>query len=701
MLVIKEGDLFLCARPDGDIHHARVTGEGLYAHDTRYLSDLRLLIDGKAPVGLSYDVDAGYRAVVHATNPDLPMTGRPAIPQLQLGVQRVIVVDDRLYHEVRLRSYCPRRISVAVELIAGADFADMFEVRGFPRRAGRGHMLAPRRVGGGRALAYLGEDGELRETIIEFDPPPEETELEASAVTARWHIELDRGDERTLLASAEPSLRGQRRRDGDLTTAVQRLSRASTEWAQSCSRIESDSDLFNRLVDASLRDLRALMTPTAGGEILAAGIPWYVAPFGRDSLLTAQQVLLVNPDLARKTLMVLAALQADADDPWRDAEPGKILHELRSGELAGAGLVPHTPYYGTADATPLFLILAASYYRWTRDLETLAGLRAALDAALRWIDEYGDRDGDGFIEYERRSPGGLRNQGWKDAEDSVVHTDGSLADEPIALVEVQAYAYRAKLDIAEVYDALGAAEIATRLRDEAATIRLAVNDAYWMPQEGTFALALDGHKRQVASVTSNAAHCLWCGIADDDKAVAVADRLMADDMFSGWGIRTLSSESRAFNPMSYHNGSVWPHDNAIAAAGLKRYGFAAHAERVATCVFDVGSRARDFRIPELYCGFTRQGLDRVVDYSVACIPQAWAAGAPFMLLQALLGISANAGEHLLTIHKPRLPASLGRVEIGGLRVADSVVSLAFERDGEVTGFSLLDQQGDVRVAMTA
>ena len=398
---------------------------------------------------------------------------------------------------------------------------------------------------------------------------------------------------------------------------------------------------------------------------------------------------------------MLAGLQATGDDLWRDAEPGKILHELRSGELAVAGLVPHTPYYGTADATPLFLMLASSYHRWTGDLELMRGLRPALDAGLEWIDRFGDGDGDGFVEYERRSPAGLRNQGWKDSEDSIVHADGRLAEGPIALVEVQGYVYAAKTGVAEVYDALGEAETSARLRREATELRDAFHAAFWWPEEGTFALALDGDKRQVRSVTSNPGHCLWTGIVATAQAAAVADRLMAPDMFSGWGVRTLAGSSPAFNPMSYHNGSVWPHDNAIIAAGLKRYGFDEASERVATALFEVASAARDFRLPELYCGFDRRESATVVAYPVACIPQAWAAAVPFMLLQAMLGIVPDAPGGAVSIEKPRLPPWLRRLDIGKLRVGDARLRLGFERDGGITGFSLREQQGRMRVTMAA
>jgi glycogen debranching enzyme len=364
-------------------------------------------------------------------------------------------------------------------------------------------------------------------------------------------------------------------------------------------------------------------------------------------------------------------------------------------------LVPHTPYYGTVDATPLFVLLAAAYHRWSADDATIAELLPAIDAAIEWIDRYGDADGDGFVEYARRSPAGLANQGWKDSEDAIMHADGTPAEGPIALVEVQGYVYLAKLRIADVYAAFGQHDRAHELRSQAQRLRSAFNEAFWVAEEGTFALALDGRKRQVASVTSNPGHCLFCGIVDDDKAGPLADRLMAPDMFSGWGVRTLSACSPAYNPMSYHNGSVWPHDNAIVAAGLKRYGHAGATARIATALFDAAARARDFRLAELYCGFDRSRSSQVVGYPVACLPQAWAAAVPFILLQAMLGVSALAPKRKLALMQPELPPWLNRVELRRLRVGGAEVDLGFARHAGATAFSLLGQRGDVAVELAA
>jgi glycogen debranching enzyme len=699
LLALKSGAVFVCARRDGDIRPARASGEGLYAQDTRHLSELGLTVGGLRPVLLSSAMESGHHAVINATNPGLRADGDVMVPQETLNVRRTVLIADRLFYRVRVRSFRPEPVSTTVEVSLAADFADVFEVRGVERRTS-GRLLPPTHDGDRLRFSYVAADGQRRETLVELEPSPARVHLDKGRVHVAWDVELGTGEAFSLLITVLPARDGRRRAGPTPERSASRLDAAHAGWVGACAAIATGNELFDRLIDASVRDLHALMMPVGGHQLPAAGIPWYVAPFGRDSLLSACETLMLNPDVARGTLLVLAGLQARDDEAWRDAEPGKILHELRTGELARTGHIPHTPYYGTVDATPLFLMVAGGYYRWTLDLDTMRELRPALDAALHWIDEWGDRDGDGFVEYERRAPAGLVNHGWKDSHDSIVHADGSLAQGPIALAEVQGYVYEAKLRIADVYAALGDEAGAERLRYEAGELRGAFNEAFWDADEGFFALALDGRKAQVRSVTSNPAHCLYCGIVDADKAAMVAERLMAADMFSGWGIRTLSASSPAYNPMSYHNGSIWPHDNAIAAAGLKRYGFDAATNRIAAGLFDVASGARDFRLPELFCGFQRDGSRAIVAYPVACIPQAWAATAPFMLLQAMLGISAHAPNNRLTVDRPRLPDWLGAVEVRGIRVGGSRVSLAFRQTGPSTGFSLLEQQGDVRVTMT-
>jgi glycogen debranching enzyme len=697
-LAVKEGDVFLYSDREGNLDHGGMYGLGLYAHDTRFLSHFRMTVGGRDPVLLSSSAERGYMGHVDLTNPDLYEGDRVAVPQQTLNIRRVRVIDGRLFERVRVKNYNPFAVAVEVAFTFGSDFADIFEVRGMltpehPRI--EPPVLEADRV----VLAMVGRDGVRRETRISFGSKPDDLRAEDGLVHATFRLSLGPYQTRLVSLTVDPVTGEERPPEVEFDIAVHRLRRSYEEWERDCTRLVTDNELFNELLDRSLRDLRALATRTDGGEIIQAGIPWYATVFGRDSLITSHQLLSINPRPARETLRFLARHQGTKVDDWRDEQPGKILHEVRRGELAGAGIVPHTPYYGSVDATPWFLIVFAQHLRWTGDVAFAEELLPAAEAALRWIDTYGDLDGDGFVEYLCRSPGGMRNQGWKDSNDAVVHADGRLAEPPIALAEVQGYVYLAKERMADVYEALGQRERARELLAQAEELRRRFNEAFWMEDERYFAMALDADKRQVRTVTSNPGHCLYCGIVDEDKAVALAKRLLAPDMFSGWGVRTMSKSAVAYNPMSYHNGSVWPHDNALIAAGLKRYGFVRATNRVATALFDAAITADYMRLPELFCGFTRRTPNRPVSYPIACSPQAWAAGSPFLMLQAMLGISAQANRNLLTVNKPQLPTWLNTVEVRDLAVGTSRISLLFQREGEITAFSVLSREGGVRVVL--
>jgi glycogen debranching enzyme len=698
MLAIKEGETFVCSEHDGDLPFLNPVGMGLYYKDTRFLSRFEFRLHGAPLVLLSSSAERSFMSHVDLTNPDIWREGSLAIPQQTLNVRRTRVAGPTVEERIRIRNYHSEPVEAVLEFVLAADFADIFEVRGLLRER-RGRLLAPKIEGSTVKLAYLGTDEVFRETWIRFGETPTAVRVEGATVFVKLKLDVPINHSRFLSISVEPVVDGHHPEHPGFEAAVERTRRSYEAWEQSCTRIQTDNHLFNALLQRGTRDLRALMTPTNDGEVLAAGIPWYVAPFGRDSILTCYEILMVNPEPARQLLKLLGALQGREVDPWRDEEPGKILHEVRQGELATGHYVPHTPYFGTVDATPLYLMLAAAYFRWTNDLQTIVELKGVLDLALRWIDEYGDLDRDGYIEYARRSPRGLKNQGWKDSGNSIVHRDGGLAEPPIALAEVQGYVYMAKSRMSEIFAILGEEARAMRLRREASELRERFNRDFWMEDEQMFALALDGDKRQVKSVTTNPAHGLYCDLIEPDKAAAMARRLLASDMFSGWGIRTMSRAATAYNPMSYHNGSVWPHDNAIIAAGLKRYGHHRATMRIATALFDVAMHMDYFRLPELFCGFTRRAPTSPVAYPVACSPQAWAAGSPFILLQAMLGLSARADENMLTVNKPMLPPWLERVELSNLRVGNARLSLVFTREGEVTTFSLVDRRGDVRVLM--
>jgi glycogen debranching enzyme len=544
----------------------------------------------------------------------------------------------------------------------------------------------------GRAvhLRYRGLDDVVRTTGMMFDPAPTElTEWRAIfrlslAPGATGHVAVTAIAANTETpAAAAPGAGRRRRPSGDAQVA----------------RVETDNAAFNGLVARSLADLDMLITRTPDGPFPYAGVPWYVAPFGRDSLITAFQLLPYRPAVAAGTLRFLAARQGTTVDEFLDEEPGKILHEYRRGEMANCREIPFVPYYGTIDATPLFLMLLGEYARWTGDLGLVRELWPSARAALRWMRAHGDRDGDGYLEYEMRSRIGLGNQGWKDSEDAVSHADGRLARPPIALVEVQGYAYAALRSAADLVRVLGLDDDAGRLEAEAQQLRKRFDRDFWMEEQRFCALALDGDKLRCEVVASNAGHCLWTGILTPDRAARVAERLLENDLFSGWGVRTLSSRERRYNPMSYHNGSVWPHDNAIAAAGLRRYGFAGGVSALMSALFDAARYFEHARIPELFCGFARQPDFGPIAYPVACAPQAWAAGAPLQMLTALVGLQPDAALNRLTCESPTLPPWLRFVELHGVQVGASSVDLAITRGREEASVELLSRRGDVELVV--
>jgi glycogen debranching enzyme len=486
-----------------------------------------------------------------------------------------------------------------------------------------------------------------------------------------------------------------------LATTRLRASEAAGDRPFDAPRIQSDHELLDRTLVRSLADLATLRNdgPAAGESYLAAGIPWFATLFGRDSLIASLETVAFMPSLAIATLEVLARLQATRNDPWHDAEPGKILHEMRTGEMARAGETPHDAYYGSIDSTPLWLILLAETHAWTGDDALLERLWPNALAALAWIEDSGDLDGDGFIEYQRRSKLGLLNQGWKDSGDSVRHLDGQPAIGPIALAEVQGYVFAAYRSMARLARHRADLPLAERLDMAALKLQARFEDAFWLPEAGFYAMALDGEKRPVASITSNPGQALWTGIVSAERAPTVAERLLAPDMFSGWGIRTFASGQIGYNPVGYHTGSIWPHDNALIAAGLKASGAADSANLLAGRLIESAQWFPDLRLPELFCGFAREDVGAPVAYPVACSPQAWSAAAPFYLLHTMLGLRANASARRLELLRPTLPEWLGKLTITGLPVGDDSVDLLVHRWRGRTSAELLGRRGSIEVVI--
>lgn len=692
-LVIREDGVFLLMDKTGSVPAGNESGFGLYSKDTRFLSEYEFTFSRTAPVMLLSLAEKGYAAEQVLTNPSMHTMDGRAIRRETVEVRRVRVLRDALEETLSVTSFNPFPVTLDFRYRFGADFVDIFEVRG-QRRAARGKLHPPQVSEGGILFSYTGLDGELMATRISFSQPPH-------FMTARevvYRLTLQHREAQTITLTIAPS----RVRARPLTrTRAQHLAQEYKGWRDQSTRILTSNEMFNAVLDRSLNDLRTLWTEEQGvvESFLAAGTPWFDTLFGRDSVIASFESLALTTAISQATLRALGRLQGTEQNEQRDEEPGKILHELRQGEMARTGETPFSRYYGSVDSTPLYLMLAAEHWLWSGDRALLRALDPVLTNALTWTARYGDQDGDGYLEYHRESADGLLNQGWKDSGDAIAAHDGRLARSPIALVEVQAYLYAAKMGLARLEDDRDNHSTADRLRAEARTLKARFNRDFWMPSAGTYALALDGSKQQVDSIASNPGHALWAGIVTQARAKAVVERLMKPDMFSGWGVRTLAATEPAFNPLGYHVGSVWPHDNAILAMGLKRYGFEVELNHLATALFDVAQRFDYFRLPELFCGTERTPQSAPVPYPVACRPQAWAAGAIPMVLTAILGLRPDAPRGHLYVVRPQLPPWLDRVQIRDLRIGAATVDLLYELRNRRTQVSVLASTGRLQVTM--
>jgi glycogen debranching enzyme len=689
-LVIREQDLFLLTDTSGNIPPDNPSGFGLYHLDTRHLSVYDFSFADARPVVLLSTAELGFSEEQVLTNPAMPCLQGRILPRGTVEARRQRVVEDVLEETLCVTNYNIFPIEIDVVYTLDADFADIFEVRGIKRKK-RGQILPPRMEDGTMVFAYDGLDGRRRETRVSFSEPPFSTK--EGQVTFR--LSLGHRESATIRLLVAADGRSKVARGTELLVTISSRYR---EWMESGAQVITNNEFFNAVLERSFSDLRMLWNRDGDGGYLAAGTPWYDTLFGRDSAIVAMQTLAYKPEIACHSLKMLARWQGKKLDPWRDEEPGKILHEWRQDEMTATGELPFSPYYGSVDSTPLFLLLAGEYYAWTADLELLRTLEPNLRAALHWIDVLADIDGDGYIEYEARSAVGLLNQGWKDSPDGIINADGTLAKPPIALVEVQGYVYAAKKKLASAFVALGDEKLAERLRREAAQLKRRFNRDFWLEESNFFALALDGDNHQVAAITSNPGQALWTGIVQRRLASAVADVLMRNDMFSGWGIRTLSTASNRFNPLGYHLGTIWPHDNSIIAMGFKKYGFEDELNEVATALFDAARSFTHYRLPELYAGSARSIQYTPVPYPVACRPQAWAAGTFPLILQAILGLAPNAPEGELLIVRPRLPYWLDSVQVRNLRVGQGSADLLFSRRGVRTRLEVLAVRGRLRVS---
>ncbi|MCM1981877.1 amylo-alpha-1,6-glucosidase [Lyngbya confervoides] len=700
-LVIKEDDLFLITDPLGNVtgrenpaNYAPVwpTITGLFCRDTRVLSHSELQIAGCAPILLGNNSRDGFSLEVIATNPAIPQV----LPGEKIGIRRTISLRGRLFEEIELRNYSVDPLTFQVSLSLGADFRDLFEVRQFADRPQRGQAQVQRSAPNQLEFVYRGLCGQHLSAEVTI------THRSPSAwvgSTLLWDLHLGPQETICLGYQLTPKMDGEPMSQIAPVTHLAESSRISQieqdHWHQRATRIRSNSEPLNEVIAQAEQDIYLLLQSFSGGKVLAAGIPWYSTLFGRDAIIAAQQTLMLDATIARDTLRTLAQFQGRSDSDWHDEAPGKILHELRLGEMARCHEIPHTPYYGTIDATPLWILLYGDYFDWSHDQGLMDELWPNALAAMAWIESARDRRG--YLSYRKRSQRGLDNQGWKDSGDCIVDAQGKMATGAIALCEVQAYMYGAYQRMAALAERRAQLDLSRHWRTQAAALKEQFNQDFWMPEAQFLALALTDTGEQIDSITSNPGHCLGSGILDLDKAEQIADRLMAPDLYSGWGVRTLSSESPAYNPMSYHMGSIWPHDNALIALGLRTLGKTDAAFQLVQSLLEMTQMQNQGRPPELFCGFDRQTKQGPVSYPVACSPQAWATGSIFQFLQLMLNPVPDAAQQRLTLIHPALPATLTSLFVGNLSVGSAQVDLLLTRQGSHTHCEVVRRSGDLRV----
>ncbi|GGC49320.1 amylo-alpha-1,6-glucosidase [Chelatococcus reniformis] len=699
-LTLKHGDSFALFDHNGDALSGPGSPEGIFHFDTRHLSHLYLTLDGARPMLLSSTVRDDNAAITcDLTNPDIEDgAGTLTLEHDLIHLRRSrFLWRAACFERLVVRNFDTQPRQATITIAFAADFADLFEVRG-ARRERRGTLHRPEVETQRVVLAYTGLDDRRRATTLAFDPAP--SRLTGSEAT--FVLDVAPGEPVSLFVEANCAVEGDNQPPRRAFFSALRESRRSLRAAAARgAAVTSSNDIFNEALRRSVSDLTMLITDTPEGPYPYAGIPWFSTVFGRDALLTALSTLWLDPAIALGVLRHLAANQATAFDAAADAEPGKILHEVRRGEMAELGEVPFRRYYGSIDSTPLFILLAGAYLDRTGDIAAVRELWPNIEAALGWIDTSGDRDGDGFVEYGRQTEDGLINQGWKDSHDSVFHADGTLAQGPIALAEVQAYVYGAWRAAASIAAQIGNAAYAAVLTERAARLREQFDARFFDPALGTYVLALDGAKRPCRVRASNAGHVLATGLALPERAQAVVETLMARSSFCGWGVRTVAATEARYNPMSYHNGSVWPHDNALIAAGFARYGFRREAARILEGLFDASTYIDLRRLPELLCGFPRQRNQGPTFYPVACSPQAWAAVAPLSVLQSCLGLSFTPEAGRIAFDQPVLPAFLDRVVLRRLSIGEGTADVELRRSGAQVIVDVLDRSGPVHVLTTS
>jgi glycogen debranching enzyme len=697
--VLKYGETFAVFNRLGDIEGMGIGDQGLYHRGTRYLSKLALRLNGSVPQLLRSTIhEDGSLFTIDMMNLDVYRDGRLILPRGLLHVFRSkFLWKDACYEKIRVANFGLTPFDVSISLSFGADYADVFQVRGI-ERAIVGDTLPPEVYDDEVALSYRGRDLELRRSQLKFSPAPSFLSREL----ATYLFTLAPREEKSLSVT----ITFQRNNTRSTSPGFERSMNQSTQELQEmrsqfCS-VTSSHAAFNRWLSRSASDVQMMIRGNPEGAYPYAGVPWFSTVFGRDALVTAMQCLWAAPWIAESVLKYLALHQAVEVIPRQEAEPGKILHEMRHGEMANLNEIPFGLYYGSVDSTPLFVLLAGMYFDRTGDRNVLEAIWPNILAALDWIDQYGDADHDGFVEYQARSEKGLIHQGWKDSHDAVFHADGTLADAPIALCEVQAYVYGARLAAARIAESFGQSEFAEQQLLKAHRLQQKFESEFWDDNLRSYVLALDAQKKACRVLTSNAGHALFTGIASSERAGRLAATLFGENLFCGWGIRTVASSEIRYNPMSYHNGSVWPHDNSMIAAGLARYGYKEEAGKLLTAILDASTFMELNRLPELFCGFhKRPGVEDPTLYPVACSPQAWSAGAAYLFVNACLSISFSVDKKTVYVSKPHLPHFIDDITLASLRIGDAAIDIKIHRTSTGVVVDVLNGHGDLRVELGA
>ncbi|MFG6494568.1 amylo-alpha-1,6-glucosidase [Fictibacillus sp. UD] len=683
--VIKENDLFFLTDDKGNIPKENDYGLGLYTKDTRFLSKFDVKINGQDPILLSSSADENYMAKILLTNPHMEEEGELILWRESVEIERKrLIYDGVLYETLQVKNYYPKPVDFEVSVHVDADFTDMFIVRGF-QTGEVGKRTGEKVTNTSLDYFYKGSDDVERATKIQWNREAESVKKEGN-IAFQFH--LDHGEAQSVTFSVSPEINGESGVVINPEKALQNLHASYEKWEAETTKVETDYKPLQRLIDRGIMDLRVLLTDIGHGSFPVAGLPWFGVPFGRDSLIAALQMLAFNPEIAKGTLLTMASQQGTKVDPWRDEQPGKIMHEIRYGELAATNQIPFTPYYGTIDATPLFLVLLSEYTKWTGDLTLAEQLLPNIEAALNWIDEYGDRDGDGFVEYHQESSKGIANQGWKDSGDSIVHRNGDYAETPIALSEVQGYVYQAKIGVAAIFEAQGKREEANKLREQAEKLKNLYDEQFWMEDQQFHAIALDKDKKQVGTLTTNPGHVLFAEMLEEDRAEKVIEKLVGPVFFSGYGMRTMAEGEAGYNPMSYHDGSIWPHDNSMILLGMSKLDHQQEANTVINGLIEAASHFEYDRLPELFCGYDST-IGRAVKYPVACSPQAWAAGTPLVFVQTILGLFPDSLNKVIKL-SPQLLENMNVLKVERIKIGEGYLSVDVQKDGLKTVVTILE-----------